>query len=255
MPGYHTLVDSLADATPPYLRGRWGSLWITALGGVLNDLRDRAKYSVKARFILDCPSDAVAPLGRERRIDRAPGDTDDVYRSRVDAAWATWRWSGTDEGVYQGLASVGLTVATWVSQDWGAWPTNWPVDSNVWIVSARQWGTPPGGDDDPEHFARFWVVVNAYAEGWVLDTDLWSDPGNYDDGGVWDLVTPDAAVFDALRQTIRKWKHSGRTCPAILAIASGGGWADIWGPLGCWDDSDEGVWGGDVRELTVGEWA
>jgi len=209
---YKSFVDAIADVTPPFLRGKWGTRWVSAIGSVVDVLRDRAKYGVKARFITMCPDDAVAALGRERQIDRAPGDTDDVYRSRVDAAWLTWTWSGTDEGVYAGLGAVGLTVATWVNEVWGAWPNNWPGDSNVWIVSAAQWGIPPGGDADPTHFARFWVVVDAYAEGWVVDTELWGDPGDWGDGGVWGLSSPTGEVFDAIGE--RSASGSIRAGPA-----------------------------------------
>lgn len=249
-----TLTQLLYKKTPPWLLGPWGIKWVNVLGGKADDLLTWAKDGVKARFVLECPDDALPAIGYERMIERAPGESYDNWRQRLWGAWETWKWAGTDRGIYNALGLLGWTISPWVYESLYSWPINWPTSGLVWILPASSWGGDcPDGDNDPTHFARFWVVADGYAMGYRTD-GTWADTGTWDDGGAWDFSDATTAEEVARwKQVIRKWKHSGTTCPEILMVLSDGGWADIWAPLGAWDGSDEGTWQGTVLRIPVGE--
>ncbi len=255
-----TLGGLLEWSTPPWLLGTWGRRWVTSVGSVLDPFVTRAKEATKTRFVLLAPSDALPLIGVERAIERGLDEADARYRSRLHAAWLTWKWSGTVYGMLMSLDAHGLEAGPVGAFDpWGEWPTDWPVESHVWYTETTDWAP-----DDPPYgtsadWWRFWFLINAYAE--AITTDLlWNSPGTWDDGGVWDLGTWDGAILtsqsvETWRQQIRKWKTAGTTCHSMYFITSSGGWADIWGPFGAWDGLDEGVWNGNVSEIPVGEWA
>src|SRR6267142_201537 len=77
------------------------------IGDVEDAAMDRAKQSVKARFPLLAPPDALTAIGRERMIPQAPGESNASYAARLQDAWNTWPWAGTPFGVLRALYSSG----------------------------------------------------------------------------------------------------------------------------------------------------
>jgi hypothetical protein len=249
-----TLTQLLYKKTPPWLLGEWGQKWVTQLGGKFDELLTWAKEGVKLRFVLECPDEALIAHGYERMIERAPGESYDDWRDRLWAAWETWKWAGTDRGIYNAFSVIGWTISPWITEPMWSWPPGWADTGLMWILPAMAWGGDcPDQDNDPTHFARFWILADGYALGYETD-GTWGDPGTYDDGGAWDFSDATTAdEVDRWKRMIRKWKDSQATCPEILMIMSDGGWADIWAPIGQWDAADEGTWQGTVLRIPVGE--
>jgi len=246
-----TLTQYLGLVTPAWLKGLWGQRWINALGGKQDALVTHAKDGTKSRYPDIAPSGALPYIGDERGIEKAPGESDADYRLRLWGAWETWQWSGTSIGVYNGLVTCGLTVSDWLGTPWWSWLSTWPETGHVWIMNAADWTDCPDGDDDPAHWARFWVVIDGYAEGFSSD-GTWGSGGTWGDGGAWGFgSSPTAAEVERWKRVIRKWKGAHATCPAILVITSSGSWGDVWGMPGVWGGS--GTWGGSVVHITVGE--
>lgn len=252
-----TLTQYLSIFTADYIRGVWGQRWISAMGSKLAALELWAKDGVKARMPTMAPSGGLQYLAKERGIERAVGETDAGFRTRLWGAWETWKWSGTDIGVYRGLETCGFTVSTWLTEPWFSWPTSWPEDGHVWIFHANDvLGAQPDGDADATHWARFWVVLDAYAEGYRPTTQTIGDGSLIGEGyaiGMMHVDDPTCAAQTArFGPVVRKWKGAHSTCPAIFMILSDGGWGDIIGPFGQLIGSGATI-GGTVAEVPVGE--
>lgn len=248
-----TLKQHLSRVTPDFLKGKWGAKWIDGLGDHANDLTTWAKDGVKSKFPTIAPSGALMYLGSERGIERASEETDAEYRVRLWQAWDTWKWSGTDLGVYYGLESCGFTVSNWSTLPWFTWPVTWPEPGNVWLFSYNAVaGYAPDNDNTATHAGRFWVAINGYAEG--INESLYTVGGGLvvTTSGAAIGLNIRAAAVDRWRRTIRKWKGSHMTCPSIFLVLSTGGWSDIIGPFGQLVGSGATV-GAVVGEVIVGE--
>jgi hypothetical protein len=248
-----TLPQIQSYNTPAWLKGRWGTRWLSALGDSLSDLTSWAKDGVKCRFPTLAPSGALRYLSVERGIERYPGETDAEFRVRLWSAWDTWKWSGTDLGVYYGLEACGFTVSNWSTDPWFTWPSTWPEIGHVWMFSYNDVaGYAPDDDNTATHAGRFWIAIDGYAEG--INESLYTVGGGLIVGtsGAAIGLNVSAAKVDSWRRSVRKWKGSHMTCPSIFLVLSDGGWGDIIGPFGQLV-GDGATVGAVVGEVIVGE--
>src|SRR5689334_18450678 len=86
-----------------------GQAFQGALGDVEDSFVDRAKQSVKARFPLLAPTDALDAIGVERQIPRGPGEHDAPYAARLVDAWNSWPNAGTPFGMLRAFYATGYT--------------------------------------------------------------------------------------------------------------------------------------------------
>ena len=213
--------DWILQALPAWAQGPWGTKWWQTVGGVFDLLKVAAKDAVKARWPMSAPDDAVETIGRERMIDRGPSESLNSHRSRVDAAWTTWVWAGTETGVWAGLVALGLPLVSVLEDfEWSAW-------------------------DDHSYWSRFWVVIGPNAlwtiDYWAGDGTLW---GGADD--TWgSTASPDQIRI--VRRVIRKWRAAHAIPVEAITVWVEG---DIWGPAEVWG-ADAG-WGG--AGTWVGTW-
>jgi hypothetical protein len=247
-----TLLQILGQATVDYLKGKWGGRWITALGNETNKLTTWAKDGVKSRMPTIAPSGALQYLSRERGIERAPGESDASFRIRLHAAWDTWKWSGTDLGVYYGLEACGFEIGKWSLEPWFSWPSTWPETGHVWIFSYNAVaGESPDDFNDPLHAGRAWIVADGYAHGVGYSTQVVGDGSVVGGGETITIDTPFVEV-ERWRQSVRKWKGSHVTYPKMFIIMSSGGWGDIIAPFGTIVGGGQ-VINGEVEEIIIGE--
>jgi hypothetical protein len=105
-----TLKDYQAKTLAPgWLQDPAGLAFLGALGARKDALVALAKEAVKARLPTFAPDDALAEIGRDRDIERGPGEPDASYRARLRIAHDTWRWAGTAYGILLELYNAGYT--------------------------------------------------------------------------------------------------------------------------------------------------
>jgi len=105
-----SFTDILTRYTPPWLLGVWGRRWVTAIGGLSDDLVDSVQTAAMCPLPLEAPDDALSYIGWERMLPQVPDEADADYAQRLWGAWETWKWSGTDTGFLNAFETLGWTV-------------------------------------------------------------------------------------------------------------------------------------------------
>jgi hypothetical protein len=182
----------MIELAPPWLRGRWGEAWNGTVGLAMDMVAEGAMEAVKARFLKQAPVDALPYAGADRQIERAPGETDDVYRARLLQAFETWRLAGTNKGILTALAIIGYPKAKiFESHDW------FPKDPRWW----RFWLVI-----EPPHVFTAWKLGDGTKLGMKL-LGLDSAEGT--------------AALDLLRRVVRKWKAAHAVCEKLIIVLFG----------------------------------
>lgn len=171
--------DYQAETSPEWLQRPAGLLWSRILGVVKHGTVEAAKQAVKARFVSLSPPDALLELALDRGLDVGFRETAAALRVRIANAWATWKKSGSKQGMIDAFAAVGCTaevleqpdspVLQWWQFDvvvhppfpWeGPSPENVPAEYQALFVSlVRKW--------KPTHAQCRRLLVDCYAETWA----------------------------------------------------------------------------------------
>jgi hypothetical protein len=187
--------ESILRVVPSWLRGPVAGAVLRAIGEQLDELELRAVGAVKIRYPGLYSSTSLSALGRERRIRRGHGDSDESYALRLR------RWRDDHRGRGGPYALLRQLYAHFA-------PDNFPI--GLRYASGRTFAMAPDGtitraSTTPEsgpQWARWWLE---YAWPHELTADgTWDDPGTWDDGGVWDSGLAPAEVRD-LRLVPREW--------------------------------------------------
>lgn len=100
---------------PTWLQDAGGKAVLGAMGQQADGAIDLATQAVQARFLSRAPSDALAKIGAERRISRAPWETEADYRATLVRAWEAWGGdpvlgggAGTPAGILTAAARSGV---------------------------------------------------------------------------------------------------------------------------------------------------
>lgn len=181
---------------PTWLCAPNGRAWVDGTQAVKLGLLARAKDAVKARFPDFASGAGLDAIGRDRGIERAPGESDEAYRPRLKAWLQTWRWAGTRRGLLTALAAAGL--------------------SNVRIY--ERWDLAAAGILPPvegELRNRFYVVV-AQPHGWTFRR--WDSGWVYDAPPGATLDSDDATVNDVerIRRIVRMWRPAHAICAGVI---------------------------------------
>lgn len=189
---------------PPWLRREWGEKLETLLGGLKGEAAELAKQSVKARFIVDAPSDAVESLGADSVIVRAPAETEAAYRARVRAAWSAWEQAGRESGILALLSVASCSAVT--------------------VIEDLDVGGALG------HWARFYV--------WIVEPHPFEAPAAIGSaitiGTDWTIGFGDRALPEYVRATVRRWRPSHTRCLGVAV-----NWASIATPSVISIESDD----------------
>lgn len=162
-----------------WLQGPNARKWFRFPGQFLDIELEATKDAIKARFPSTGPDDALDKQGRDRDLERFPGETDVTYRNRISDPFAVWAWAGTALGIKNSLNAYGIET--------------------VEIYEDHQ-----GHFCDGEWYSRFWVVIGDGTPGstyWEPLTAPFTPPVT---GGT--TATRDE-VCQVLRQ-ILKWKSA-----------------------------------------------
>lgn len=232
--------------SPPWLRRRIGGKVMRALASIFDELRDSTAAGVKLRFPTDTVDpDALAYIGRERRIRRGPGESATTYARRLRPWLADHRDRGNAYAMLRQLHAVFLDSYN-------------PRIDVIANVSGKRHTALPDGEitrdfvsdwegDGTDKWARIWVIF-------YLD-EIPSESSLIDDGGEL-LVTESGAVIVAIAgggdvtgeiaelftAIPREWNaaHIDRLYIVLLPTD-----AELWDypePVGTWDDPDQPAW-------------
>jgi hypothetical protein len=184
------------------------------------------KDAVKVRWPQVGPADALKLQGADRVLLQAPGEGDADFRLRMGNAHELWLWGGTHAGF----------IDRFVPFDYA------PIDGNVHVYNNCEvvW------DSNFLWFSRVFLILEI---GWWNIDGVWDDPGDYDDGYLWDstMLIEEA---DYIRKSLRAWK-SDAAYPVTIGIALGGGSITddgLWGVYGVYDDG--GLWNDNTDAVT-----
>lgn len=229
--------ELVATVVPPWLRRKNGAGLLYALALHLDALIELVTAAVKIRFPAVYSEESLPLLSNERRIRQGIGESTQSFATRMNAFFLTHKDRG---GPYQLLEQV---FAHYRYAPAGPFPTHL-----VYTSGARfDMGTDGAITRDalsfttglgPDDWAHWWLV---YEWPTTIDADgIWTDPGVYDDGGVWDSDLSVEAVTD-FRLIPTEWNNAH--CKGHLVVLSPGQalWdvpAEDWDefPLGTWDD-------------------
>lgn len=210
---------------------RYGQAWL----GTMADEKDRlfalTTDSIRCRYPSHAPADAIPLIGQDRNITRGFGETDEEYSARLQRCWTFWQWSGTGLGIVINLQASGFTGIPWTSAETPFDPYYPTTTSSVFVIRNSDVASGDLLDGGYQFWSRFWVYMDSDLETITYD-GIWSDAGDYDDGGVWDLedlgsdlITP--SMVGSWKASIRQSKPAEWSCASINV----GGTTDVPGGL------------------------
>lgn len=169
--------------------GPWGQRFVGIMFGLLPDIiAEGASQALKAPWTslgVDQPTDALPLLGSERRLERYAAETDANYQARLQNAWVTYQYAGTEQSIIEHLTAAGFTNVQIVSY------INDPL-FDVWFPD----GYPLTGG--PKHWGAF----------------HWGDGTMYGCQG-------DSGKIDLIRSIIRKRKAVTNACYSMIFTVGG----------------------------------
>jgi hypothetical protein len=184
------LIPAIADPV--------GQDWATAFGLLKDGVAEGFLECARVGNIRTAPSDALPYHGADRKLERGPGEDDLTYAIRLENAWESYKWAGTDKAVLDALAILKLTAHIKRNNQW-------------------DWDGHPGNVTG--YWARMWPVITAPSS--------WTGPAICGGGGVCGTglmcgitgATVDQIQF--IRRVVLKWTGSHALIPQIIVLLGG----------------------------------
>lgn len=210
---------------PKFLKGTWGTAFVTVVAGVVQRAQDAVVDAIAARFVATAPDDALPYLAADTNLPHlADSESLGALRDRLADPW-TWHADvGKAAGVDAILETVGFDPAE-----------TFVIDRSLgesWCHESGWWSS--------------WWVVTRNPTGWGVQASTWNASGtstwNEMAGGCWD-VTANPAVFTQLHELLWKYKASHSVPVAVLMLFGDG---FLW---------DQGIWAGTTwDDLAADSW-
>ena len=159
---------------PPWLSGKYGSLWNKGIADYFEDEYNLAHDAALVGFPEKTPSDALDALGSERMLERInaspnlPGETEPEYRLRLKNVWGAWgtplppgsapgaadatpdvQHFALPQGIWEAAGSAAIHMpAIFPTNDptrpatMGGWP-RWLGLASTAVYRQHEWSTPP----------------------------------------------------------------------------------------------------------------
>ncbi len=186
-------------AAPAWQLGPWAKRWHEALGVLKQDMIMMARRAVRARYIGTCPDDALALIGDSLGWPQAPGEYANEYRERLKLSWHLAEWAGTEKGIVDAFAGLGMTnveVRESFTPGWGRYSAT-PARAR-WINVILRHPHPFGTD-----------FASRYGDGSIYG------------GGQLYGVNGDPRLLALLQQLVRKQKPAHAYCEWIAIVLAG----------------------------------
>lgn len=227
-------------AASPYfrvLRKFLGPAWLTQdgeselLGYVLDLIKDgyteRLRKGLLARFPQNdptgqttAPDDALAAMGRDRRIIRGVNETSQAYAVRLIQWLDTWKTAGNPFALMNQIASYLGPGPSYRTVDVrGNWYSR-AADGTLSVsLNQANWDWD-GAADALARWSRFWVII--YPNGfWSLNAPQWGDGGTWGEAGrTWGSSATSDEV-STIRTIVSQWKPAGSKCVNIIVAFDG----------------------------------
>jgi hypothetical protein len=208
-----------------------GPSWLVADGGdsqrigfvvdvLKNAFAERMRQALLARFpqndplgVTTPPPDALAAIGRDRRIVRGFNESAVAYARRLIAWRATWKRAGNPFALMQQLSAyLGPGPAFRTVDVRGNWFSLNADGSMAALLNQANWDWD-GAVDALTRWSRFWVVV--YPNGLWTQQRKWGDGGKWGDGNTWgSTATVDQVT--SMQGIVRDWKPAGTLCVNVI---------------------------------------
>lgn len=249
MSAIRTIRKTLA---PRWLTEGEGELVGYSLDLVKDAFLARLFYGHMARFPQQgpdgsaAPSDALAAMGRDRRIFRAINETDASYAERLLPWLDNRRTTGNPFTLMKRLAEYcGPLPSFRTVDDRGNWCSRAADGTETYLLDQGNWnwdGARPAGS-----WSRFWVII--YPNGlWTTGPGAWGDAATAawgaEDGIAWgSTCTSEQAA--TLRAIVADGKPAGTRCVNIILAFGAGSFAPATpepdGNWGHWSKTVAGV--------------
>ncbi len=217
---FRTLRDKIA---PRWLTSGEGGLVGYALDIVKDAFVERARLGLMARFPQNdptgqttAPPDALAALGRDRRVVKGISETDVQYAARLVQWLNDRRTAGNPFTLMQKLAEYTGPLCSFRTVDVrGNWYSRAADGTETSLLKEGNWDWD--GDGTGTRWSRFWVIV--YPNGlWTPSLADWGDAAGPDWGEPVGSLgsTATAEQVSTMRFLVNDWKPAGTRCINII---------------------------------------
>lgn len=198
--------------------------WLTEgegeqVGYTLDLIRDayarRAELGLLARLPeqdpdgTSAPADALAAMGRDRRVIRGRNETDAGFVRRLKRWLDDRKTAGNPFTLMQRLAEYTGDGPAFRTYDSSGNSYSRAADGTRSLALGTAWDWD---GDDGTNWARFWVVI--YPNGLWSAEGTWGS-GTWGDGDLWG-ATISADEVATLQALVADWKPAGTTCVNII---------------------------------------
>lgn len=236
--------------TRRHLAPRWltegeGELLGYALDLVKDAFAERTRQGLLVRFPeqdpsgTPAPADALASMGRDRRVVRGLNESDASYVVRLKAWLDDRKTAGNPYTLMQRLAEyLGTGVSFRTVDNSGNWFARAADGTRTALLRQANWNW----DGSAAAWARFWVVVY----GFRAAESTWG-AGTWGDGGTWGSTASDDEVA-TIKAIVNDWKPAGTRClNVILAFDAASFDPTAPEPDGTWGEPSEASGGTRVK--------
>ena len=222
-------------AASPYfrvLRKFMGPAWLTQdgeselLGYVLDLIKDgymeRLRKGLLARFPQNdptgqttAPDDALAAMGRDRRIIRGVNETSQAYAVRLIQWLDTWKTAGNPFALMNQIAAYLGPGPSYRTVDIrGNWYSRAADGTPSVLLQQANWDWD-GATDALARWSRFWIVI--YPNGLWAAGPKWGDAGAKwgTPGRTWGSTATSDEV-STIKTIVSQWKPAGTRCINII---------------------------------------
>lgn len=245
--------------SPRWLKGGDGEKVIGSLGLLLDDFAARARAGLLARFPGYADDEALAALGRDRKIVRGINEPSAAYAARLSLALDALKTRGNAYTLLEQIrAYLQAPCVVRIVDRRGNW---WTIEADGSYTSNVDTGLWNWDGGSLANWARFWLIIYP-----VGGTTPWAPSGNWGDATLWgdgkwghsDRTIGTTATVDqvaAVRQIVRDWSPRHAVCEWIIiafdpASFSPSGSTDPAGTWGTWSNHT----GGPVRLSSARYW-
>jgi hypothetical protein len=218
--------------------------WLTedegeAVGYTLDIIKDafarRIELGLLARFPEQdadgtaAPADALAAMGRDRRVIRGRNEATAGFVRRLKSWLDDRKTAGNPHTLMQRLAEYTGEGPSFRTYDNAGNSYHRAADGSRSLTLGTSWDW----DGDAAQWARFWVII--YPDGLWTAEGSWGS-GTWGDGDLWGAtITADDVA--TLRALVADWKPAGTTCVyIILALDAASFDPTAPEPDGTWSD-------------------
>jgi hypothetical protein len=185
-----TYRDYAKDLAPRgFLRDPTSQSYLGALGGAVSDTLALYRGGVESRFARTAPDDGLPYIGDARQIERAPLETEDDYRARLQRSFEIHSARTTKDAYVLALEPLGVSADNIRVYN----------DYENKLLSI----TPP----DTAWWSRVLLVIDSTDGPWTQP--VWDPNDVWDPDAVWGVDGLTQAEVKYLRRQIRRHKWAG----------------------------------------------